>query len=63
MDPKDLHKMLDLDGKPPGTPTDSGVVVPPPSGTNPRPTPVRRPWRWARGGCAAGGIWSPRANA
>jgi uncharacterized protein with von Willebrand factor type A (vWA) domain len=35
MDPKDLLRMLDLDGKPPDTPKDAGAVAPAHAGTTP----------------------------
>jgi hypothetical protein len=35
MDPDDLLRMLDLDGKPPDTPRDSGVVAPSPAAPTP----------------------------
>ena len=35
MDPKDLLRMFDLDGKPPDAPKESGVVVPAPAGVTP----------------------------
>ena len=44
MDPEDLLKLLDLEGKPPDTPKESGVVIP---ATTERTGPYRRTSRSA----------------